>query len=215
MGYAIVVVGTSWGGLSAVRELVRALPRAFSLPIVVVQHRHPDSDHLLSTLLQDSTPLPVSEVEDKAPIVPGGVYLAPADYHLLVEDGHFSLSMDEPVQYSRPSIDVAFASVADVYGRRAAGVVLTGANADGARGLRRIVDRGGLGFVQTPGTAESPTMPAAAIQAVPEARVMTIAEIGAALGTLPAQVAEPAAAVRVPRIADRDRRRGDRAPDAR
>ncbi|HXD50156.1 MAG TPA: chemotaxis protein CheB [Gemmatimonadaceae bacterium] len=204
MAYAIVVVGTSWGGLSAVRELVRALPRSFALPLVVVQHRHPDSDHLLGTLLQDSTPLPVSEVEDKAPIAPGSIYLAPADYHLLVEDGHFSLSMDEPVQYSRPSIDVAFASVADVFGRRAVGVVLTGANADGARGLRRLVDRGGLGFVQTPATAESPTMPAAAMKAVPEARVMAIAEIGAALGTLPAQPVESAAAMR-----------GARAPDAR
>jgi two-component system chemotaxis response regulator CheB len=204
VAYAIVVVGTSWGGLSAVRELVRALPRSFVLPLVVVQHRHPDSDHLLSTLLQDSTPLPVSEVEDKAPIAPGGIYLAPADYHLLVEDGHFSLSMDEPVQYSRPSIDVAFASVADVFGRRAVGVVLTGANADGARGLRRLVDRGGLGFVQTPATAESPAMPAAAMKAVPEARVMAIAEIGAALGTLPAQPVESAAGMRA-----------DRAPDAR
>lgn len=212
VAYAIVVVGTSWGGLSAVRELVGALPRDFTLPLVVVQHRHPESDHLLSTLLQDSTPLPVSEVEDKAPIVPGGVYLAPADYHLLVEDGHFSLSMDEPVQYSRPSIDVAFASVADEYGRRAVGVVLTGANADGARGLRRIVDRGGLGFVQTPTTAESPAMPAAATQAVPEARVMTIAEIGAALGTLPMHQVGSAVATRATRI---DVRRADRAPDAR
>ena len=212
MAYAIVVVGTSWGGLSAVRELVRALPRSFTLPLVVVQHRHPDSDHLLSTLLQDSTPLPVSEVEDKTPILPGGVYLAPADYHLLVEDGHFSLSMDEPVQYSRPSIDVAFASVADVYGRRAAGVVLTGANADGARGLWRIVDRGGLGFVQTPATAESPAMPTAAMNAVPEARVATIAEIGAALGMLPMHRIDSAVAARATRSGDA---RGDRAPDAR
>jgi two-component system, chemotaxis family, protein-glutamate methylesterase/glutaminase len=212
VAYAIVVVGTSWGGLSAVRELVGALPRAFALPLVVVQHRHPESDHLLGTLLQDSTPLPVCEVEDKAPIVPGGVYLAPADYHLLVEDGHFSLSMDEPVQYSRPSIDVAFASVADVFGRRAVGVVLTGANADGSRGLRRIVDRGGLGFVQIPTTAESPAMPAAAMKAVPEARVMTIAEIGAALGTLPTHPVESAAGMRDARIGDSRR---DRAPDAR
>jgi two-component system, chemotaxis family, protein-glutamate methylesterase/glutaminase len=212
VAYAIVVVGTSWGGLSAVRELIKALPRGFTLPLVVVQHRHPESDHLLSTLLQDSTPLPVSEVEDKSPIASGGVYLAPADYHLLVEDGHFSLSMDEPVQYSRPSIDVTFASVADAYGRRAVGVVLTGANADGARGLRRIVDRGGLGFVQTPATAESPPMPTAAMEAVPEARVMTIAEIGAALGALPMHRVESGASVRATRPGGA---RGDRAPDAR
>jgi two-component system chemotaxis response regulator CheB len=186
-GYAIVVVGTSWGGLSAVRELASGLTPGFALPLVVVQHRHRDSDDLLGPLLQDSTPLTVCEVEDKAPVVGGNIYLAPADYHLLVEEGHFSLSTDEPVRYSRPSIDVAFASVADVYGHRAVGVVLTGANADGARGLRRIVDRGGLGFVQTPATAESPAMPAAAARSVPEARVLSIGEIRAALIALPAQ----------------------------
>ncbi|MGH7623266.1 MAG: chemotaxis protein CheB, partial [Gemmatimonadaceae bacterium] len=110
------------------------------------------------------------------------------------------------------SIDVAFVSVADVYGRRAVGGVLTGANADGARGLRRIVDRGGLGFVQTPTTAESPAMPVAAMQAVPEARVMTIAEIGGALGTLPVHSMESSAAILPNRIGDR---RVDRGPDAR
>lgn len=208
MGYAIVVVGTSWGGLSAVRELVACLPRAFALPLVVVQHRHRESDNMLSTLLQDSTPLAVCEVEDKAPIAAGNLYLAPADYHLLVEDGHFSLSTDEPVRYSRPSIDVAFASVADSYGRRAVGVVLTGANADGARGLRRIVDRGGLGFVQLPATAESPAMPLAATQSVPEARVLTIGEIGAALVRLPSQPPRASVGSRY------DDARDSRAPDA-
>ncbi|HSQ28629.1 MAG TPA: chemotaxis protein CheB [Gemmatimonadaceae bacterium] len=187
--YEIAVVGTSWGGLAALRQLVTALPDTFALSMVVVQHRHRDSDHLLTSLLQDRTPLCVSEVEDKAPIAGGTIYLAPADYHLLVEGGHFSLSTDEAVLYSRPSIDVTFTSVADAYGKRAVGVVLTGANADGARGLRRIADRGGLALVQRPESAESPTMPAAALRAVPEARVLSIAQIASTLAALP--VAQP------------------------
>lgn len=190
VGYEIVVVGTSSGGLSALRELVGGLPATFSLPVVVVQHRHRQSDQLLSSLLQDETPLPVCEVEDKAPILGGAVYVAPADYHLLIEPGYFTLSTDEPVRFSRPSIDVTFISAADTYGARTVGVVLTGANADGARGLERISDRGGLAFVQDPVTAESPTMPAAALKSVPTARSLTISEIAAELGKLP--VALPA-----------------------
>ena len=139
---------------------------------------------MLATLLQDRTSLGVHEVEDKAPIVPGNVYVAPADYHLLIEPGHFSLSTDEPVRYSRPSIDVTFVSAADTYGAKVIGVVLTGANADGSRGLKRIVDRGGMAFVQSPATAESATMPTAAIRCVPQASVMAIGEIAAALTKL-------------------------------
>ena len=185
VAYEIIVVGTSWGGLSAIRELISGLPPDFGLPLVVVQHRHRQSDHLLTSLLQDGTTLCVCEVEDKAPIGAGNVYVAPADYHLLIERGYFALSTDEPVQFSRPSIDVAFVSVADTYRERAVGVVLTGANADGARGLKRIHDRGGLALVQRPETAESPTMPAAAIRCVPTARVKTIDEIAAVLAALP------------------------------
>lgn len=192
MAYEIVVVGTSWGGLSALRELILGLPGTLRLPIVVVQHRHRQSDHLLTSLLQDDTALCVCEVEDKAPIVAGNVYVAPADYHLLIDDAHFTLSMDEPVRYSRPSIDVTFQSAADSYGARTVGVVLTGANADGAEGLRRIHDRGGMALVQVPATAESPAMPAAAIAAVPTARVLTIAEIAAAIGSLQAPTARSA-----------------------
>jgi len=125
------------------------LPADFGLPVVIVQHRHRESNHLLSTLLQERTPLNVCEAEDKTPVTPGQVYIAPADYHLLVERGYFSLSLDAPVRYSRPSIDVTFASAADSYGAGVVGVVLTGANADGSRGLRRIADRGGLAVVRT------------------------------------------------------------------
>lgn len=185
MAYEIAVVGTSWGGLAALRALVGGLPAGFGLPVVVVQHRHKQSDTLLTSLLQDSTALCVTEVEDKMPITPGNVFVGPADYHLLVEQGYFSLSTDEPVRYSRPSIDVMFESAADAYGDRVVGVVLTGANADGARGLRRIADRGGMALVQMPQTAESPTMPAAALEAVPNARVLSIEQIADILRVLP------------------------------
>ena len=193
MAYEIVVVGTSWGGLAAIRQLIGGLPPAFALPIVVVQHRHKNSDHLLTSLLQDHTPLCVCDVEDKAPIAGGNIYVAPADYHLLVDHGQFSLSTEEAVLFSRPSIDVTFTSVADAYGPRAVGVILTGANADGAQGLRRIFDRGGLAFVQRPETAESATMPAAASRAVPGARALTIPEIAARLALLPVAVASRSA----------------------
>lgn len=188
MAYEIVVVGTSWGGLTALRELITGLPGALGVPVVVVQHRHRQSNHVMATLLQDETPLCVCEAEDKAPLEAGNVYVAPADYHLLVERGFLSLSTDEPVRFSRPSIDVTFRSAADAYGAHTVGVILTGANADGAEGLRRIVDRGGLAFVQLPATAESPAMPAAALDAVPQARVLTIEEIARAIAELPSPV---------------------------
>lgn len=184
-GYEIVVVGTSWGGLAALRALATPLPRDLGLAIVVVQHRHKDSDRLLATLLQERTALTVCEIEDKQPVLPGFMFIAPPDYHLLIERGHFSLSTDEPVRYSRPSIDVAFTTAADSYGARAVGVVLTGANADGAEGLAAVASHGGLAIVQSPATAESPTMPRAALAAVPSARVMPIPAIADLLSTLP------------------------------
>lgn len=175
--YEIVVIGTSWGGLHALSEVVGGLPPTFALPIVVVQHRGPDATGLLAELLQARTRLRVLDVEDKMPVAPGHVHLAPPNYHLLVERGHFSLTVDAPVRYSRPSIDVTFHSAADEYGRGAIGIVLTGANEDGAIGLRRIADRGGYAIVQDPETAESPIMPAAALRAVPAARVLRLDRI--------------------------------------
>ena len=185
VSYDIVLVGASWGGLAALRTLISALPADFTLPVVCVQHRHRDSTSVLAPILQEYSRLNVCEVDDKAPIAGGNVYIAPADYHLLVERGHFSLSVDEPVRYSRPSIDVAFESASDAYGSGVIGVVLTGANADGAHGLKRIVERGGLALVQEPATAESPPMPTAALRAVPEARSMTLADIALTLASLP------------------------------
>jgi len=190
VGYDIAVVGTSWGGLAALRTLIAGLPESFSMAMAIVQHRHKDSDHLLRTLLQERSALTVCEVEDKMPIEHGTVYVAPPDYHTLVEPGYFSLSTEGPVRYSRPSIDVMFASAADSYTHRTVGVVLTGANSDGADGLRLISDRGGLALVQDPATAESPTMPRAAARAVPRARVLSLPEIVRFLGELPAGVPE-------------------------
>lgn len=187
LGYAMVVVGTSWGGLEALRVLVSGLPPEFDIPMTVVQHRHRDSDEMLARFLQSHTRLRVCEVEDKQPVETGTVYLAPANYHLLVERGHFSLSVEAPVRYSRPSIDVSMTSAADAYGHRAVGVILTGSNADGARGLRHIADRGGLTVIQDPKSAEAPAMPEAAMSAVPTARVFTLDRVAAFLGALPTQ----------------------------
>ena len=190
VGYDIVMVGTSWGGLAALRTLVSGLPEEFAMAVAIVQHRHKDSDHLLRVLLQERSPLTVCEIEDKMPIQHGRIYVAPPDYHTLVEPGHFSLSTEAPVRYSRPSIDVAFGSAADSYAHRAVGVVLTGANADGSEWLRLISDRGGLALVQDQATAESATMPRSAVKAVPRARVMPLPEIVRYLGQLPAGAPE-------------------------
>lgn len=174
---SIIVVGASWGGLAALSRLVGSLPADFRVPVAVVQHRSAHADNLLASLLQDATSLRVVDVEDKEPLVPHSVFIAPANYHMLVENGHLSLTTDPMVRFSRPSIDVTFLSAADMYLGSTIGVVLTGANDDGARGLRHIVDRGGRGIVQDPKTAESPVMPLAALRAVPEAAVVPLDQI--------------------------------------
>jgi two-component system chemotaxis response regulator CheB len=161
------------------------LPPDLPVPVVLIQHRHKMSDDALPRLLQDRTSLSVCEVEDKMPIEAGRVYVAPADYHVLIEpDSYFTLSVEEPIRYSRPSIDLTFTSAADAFGGRTIGVVLTGANADGAAGLKRIAERGGAVLIQEPVTSESPTMPTAALQAVPKARVMVLSQIGSAIAEL-------------------------------
>ena len=177
IGTSIVVVGASWGGLAALSRLIGDLPGDFEVPIAVVQHRSRNADNLLASLLQDASALRVVDVEDKEPLTGRTVYIAPANYHLLVEKGYFSLTTDPLVRFSRPSIDVTFISAADTYERATIGVVLTGANDDGSRGLRRIVDRGGRAIVQDPASAESPVMPLAAQQIVPEADVVPLAGI--------------------------------------
>jgi two-component system chemotaxis response regulator CheB len=174
MPYSVVAIGTSWGGLAALTTLLGGLPADFAIPVVVVQHRGNDSERLLSQLLQDATDLRVCEIEDKDELTPGTVHLAPANYHVLIEEGYLSLTVEEPVRFSRPSIDVMLTSAADTYRSAAIGIVLTGANEDGARGLAHIVKRGGRALVQDPKTAEIPIMPQAAIRAVPTAEVLPL-----------------------------------------
>jgi two-component system chemotaxis response regulator CheB len=180
-GIALIVIGTSWGGLEALSVIVRGLPGGFPIPLVAVQHRSRDARPMLAELLQQNTELTVSEAEDKDSLSPGRLLLAPPDYHLLIEDSFISLDTDQQVKYSRPSIDVTLISAAETYGARVAGLVLTGANDDGAAGLRRIADRGGVALVEDPTTATSAAMPAAALRAVPQARVLGLADIPAAL----------------------------------
>jgi two-component system, chemotaxis family, protein-glutamate methylesterase/glutaminase len=179
MSYVLIVVGCSWGGLAALGRLLGHLPEGVDLPVVIAQHRAPESPRGgLERSLGRHLARTVVEAGDKDPIERGHVYIAPADYHLLVEPGSFALSVDEHVRHARPSIDVLFESAADAYGAGVIGVVLTGANADGADGLARIVARGGAAIVQDPATAEAPEMPRAALAAAPEATVLPLERIG-------------------------------------
>jgi two-component system, chemotaxis family, protein-glutamate methylesterase/glutaminase len=177
----IIVVGTSSGGLRALEILLSGLPRGFPVPIVAVQHRARESTDAYAEVLGRGTPLPVREVEDEDCLRAPGVYLAPPDYHVLVEPGRIALSVDEPVSYSRPSIDVLFESAADVYGARVLAVLLTGANADGAKGLVRVKQAGGVAIVQDPKSAESPEMPAAGIASTEVDHVLPLHEIAGEL----------------------------------
>jgi two-component system chemotaxis response regulator CheB len=182
--FRFVVMGASWGGPNALRKLLGALPPELDAAVAVVQHRGPDSEPgSLCRALAPYSALPVSEIEDKDEIERGRVYLAPGNYHVLGEAGSFSLSTDERVQYSRPSIDVLFMSAADSYGDRVIGVLLTGGNEDGAQGLARIRARGGLTIVQDPATAENPVMPRAAIAAGAAQHVLGLPEIAMLVGT--------------------------------
>ncbi|HEV2999736.1 MAG TPA: chemotaxis protein CheB [Solirubrobacteraceae bacterium] len=188
--YDIVAIGASWGGLHAVGTVLAGLDPSFGAAVVVAQHRDGHDDQgLLPELLGRRTPLPVAEGEDKGALAPGRVVIAPAGYHLLVEERSVELSCEDPVQFSRPSIDVLFVSVAEEFGPRAVGVVLTGANADGARGLAEIGRRGGHTVVQDPATAERAEMPRAALEAVAPDAVLALDEIAPYLVRLCAEAA--------------------------
>jgi two-component system chemotaxis response regulator CheB len=185
--YSLVTIGASWGGLLAIQKVLDALPDRFPTPIAIAQHRAADSrSGALSRLLSLRSRLEVCEVGDKDPIEPGRVYVAPADYHLLVEPDGFALSLDGHVQHSRPSIDVLFDSAADTFGDRLIGVILTGANADGAYGLQRVKRRGGVTIVQDPASAEKREMPAAAIATGAADHVVPLEAIGPKLVELAA-----------------------------
>jgi len=201
--YDLVVVGTSWGGLRALETILRGLPKSFDIPVVVVQHRRSGSDDTLARILSDETELCVAEAEDKELIQAGHVYVAPADYHLLIESTTFAgprtrigrpslaLAVDAPVAHSRPSIDVLFESAADAVGRRLIGIILTGANADGAEGLMCIRDAGGMTIAQDPKSSESPTMPRAAIARGGVVLVLGLEEIAPFLVQLHSGKARP------------------------
>jgi two-component system chemotaxis response regulator CheB len=182
----MIVIGASLGGTAALRGVVSRLPADFPLPLAATLHRHRESNDLLVEVLQHTCPFPVREVRDKDPIQPRCLFVAPADYHLMVEPDHFSLSIDEPVSYARPSIDVLFESAADAFAARAIAVVLTGANQDGARGAAAIRRRGGIVIVQDPATAESAVMPAAAIETAGANYICQIEEIAGLLVRLAA-----------------------------
>ncbi len=178
MRYAAVVIGVSAGGIEALKVLLPALPASFPLPIAIVQHRDRRSDGFLAGFLNAMTRIEVSEAEDKEPFCAAHAYLAPAGYHLLIEsDRSLSLTVDERVNYSCPSIDVLFESAANVFAESLIGIVLTGANADGAQGLKAIKARGGLAVVQDPETAAVPTMPRAALEATTVDHVVALDRI--------------------------------------
>ena len=176
--YELIVIGCSMGGMRALQTILESLPKEFCVPIAVVQHRYRTSNEALPAFLRRYTHLEVVDADDKQWIRSGTVYLAPADYHLMVERGEISLSVDARVEYSRPSVDVLFESAADAYGASVVGVVLTGANADGARGAMAIKRRGGLVIAQDPETAEAPQMPRAAIEKAAVDRILPLERIG-------------------------------------
>jgi two-component system chemotaxis response regulator CheB len=179
--YELICIGASWGGLHAITRLLADIPGEVEQPIVIVQHRGPDSrpgPSALADLLSRHTSRRVTEVDDKLPIERGMAYLAPPDYHLLVEPGSFALSVDARVHHARPAIDVLFESAADAYREGVIGVILTGANEDGAAGLARIKAEGGVAVVQDPADAERRAMPEAAIAATVADAVLPLEAIG-------------------------------------
>lgn len=189
--YEMVVIGASWGGLTALERVLSPLPPDFHTPIVIAQHRSTDSSSL-GAMIGSKCGRFARDASDKDEIQPGQVYFAPPDYHLLVESGSFALSCDAAVHYSRPSIDVLFDSAADAYGERLIAVILTGANEDGAYGISRVKRRGGMTIVQDPDTAEKRTMPDAAIATGAVDRVVALDEIGPLL----VELTRPAVGVR-------------------
>jgi two-component system chemotaxis response regulator CheB len=173
-----VVIGASAGALEALSLILPSLPAQYGLPVMIVVHIPPDRKSILAELFREKCAIRVVEAEDKEPICGGTAYFAPPDYHLLVEkDKSLSLSNDEPVLYSRPSVDVLFESAADAYGPGLIAIILTGANADGAQGLKAVVEAGGTAMIQRPDDAHAAAMPQAAMALCPTACVLPLDEI--------------------------------------
>jgi len=176
--YKILAVGGSAGSLDAVLKIVTALPATTHVSVVIIVHRKNDGESILTNLLSTRTDLNVKEIEDKEPIMPATVYIAPADYHLLIENEHlFSLDLSEKIHYSRPSIDVGFESIAQVFGKAAIGILLSGANADGAEGLNQIKQAGGFTIVQDPKSADVAFMPQQALEIMQPDKVLSSSDI--------------------------------------
>jgi len=172
------VIGCSAGGLQALQQILPPLSATLGIAVIIVSHTGPERSSALSQLLGRCCKLPVSDAQEREPVLPGHVYIAPPDYHLLIEpDFTFALSVDPRVCNVRPAIDVLFISAAGAYRERLAGVVLTGANTDGAIGLKAIADRSGICLVQDPGTAVAGTMPQAALAMVAGAKILTLSQI--------------------------------------
>jgi two-component system, chemotaxis family, protein-glutamate methylesterase/glutaminase len=183
--YDIVVMGVSSGGMAALSTIIPMLSKDFVLPVVIVQHQHPHADDFLVRYLNEKCELSVKLAEEKESIEPATVYLAPPNYHLLIEqDRTFSLSIAARVNYARPSVDVLFETAADAFGANTIGIILTGANNDGSQGLKMVHDCGGLAIVQDPATAEATEMPRAAIAATNVDHIVPLAEIGHILNSL-------------------------------
>lgn len=180
-----VIIGASAGALEALSSILPPLPRDYPLPIFVVVHLPPTKRSVLAEIFDRRCELRAIEPEDKEPVEPGVIYFAPPNYHFLLEGrSHISLSSEEEVFFSRPSIDVALESAADAWGRTLTAIVLTGANQDGARGLLAVTRSGGTAIVQDPTDAYAQAMPDAAIRACPDAHVMTLSQISTYLQTL-------------------------------
>ena len=184
--YEAIVIGASAGGLHALFFLLEQLPESFSIPVIIVQHRMAEKHELLEELLQSKTNKIVKQADEKEPIEKGIIYLAPPGYHLLIEtDRTFSLTVDRPVSYSRPSIDVMFETAAIAFRETLVGIILTGANRDGAAGLKRISDYGGFTIAQDPEEAQFPSMPRAAIATNSVKMIGTLKEISFFLSKIP------------------------------
>lgn len=185
MRFQAIAIGVSAGGMEALKKILPFLPEDFRLAVMVVQHMKSDSDDFLARFLNEKCNLPVKQADEKEIVKGGHIYIAPPNYHLLIEDDlTFSLSVDEPVNFARPSIDVLFESAAEVYGKGLVGAVLTGANNDGSNGLKKIKSYGGLTIVQAPKTAEARQMPESAIAATEVDHLLPLSAIGPFLAKL-------------------------------
>ncbi len=178
MKYRAIVIGASTGGIEAIRAILMPLQEGFAVPIVIVQHLSPYSDNYMVTHLNGTCRINVKEADEKEKILPGSVYIAPPNYHVLLEkDESISLTVEPRENYSRPSVDILFESAADAYGNSLIGIVLTGANSDGSKGLKRIKELGGLAIVQDPKTAVASSMPKAAIEITAVDYILSLNEI--------------------------------------